>query len=115
MPRLRSGRNSAIEYDHIDRIELSVSHALTGSAPAPRQTPKGAANFTQRFTVDRQRGSAFEFVRNAAFHTRVFFGRRPVAQPGRRHPFVRDEFGFTNGGPVTADPDASQVPVLRRR
>ena len=45
-------------------------------------------------------GSVFEFVRNAAFDARNFFDRRSVAQPGRIPPFVRNEFGFTNGGPV---------------
>ena len=44
-------------------------------------------------------GSVFEFVRNAAFDARNYFDHDV---PGGRRipPFVRNEFGFTNGGPV---------------
>ena len=30
----------------------------------------------------------------------TIFDRRSLAQPGRIPPFIRNEFGFTNGGPV---------------
>ena len=63
----------------------------------------GAAGYTEIVTksgTNDQHGSIFEFVRNAAFDARNFFDRRSVAQPGRIPPFVRNEFGFTNGGAV---------------
>ena len=63
----------------------------------------GAAGFTELVTksgANELHGSVFEFVRNAALDARNFFDRRSLAQPGRIPPFNRNEFGFTNGGPV---------------
>ncbi len=63
----------------------------------------GAAGFTEVITKSGSNeihGSVFEFVRNAALDARNFFDRRSVAQPGRIPAFNRNEFGFTNGGPV---------------
>jgi hypothetical protein len=63
----------------------------------------GAAGFTEVITksgTNQMHGSAFEFVRNAALDARNFFDRRSVAQPERIPQFNRNEFGFTNGGPV---------------
>ena len=45
-------------------------------------------------------GSFFEFARNAAFDARNYFDHKSVADERRIPPFVRNEFGFTNGGPV---------------
>jgi hypothetical protein len=45
-------------------------------------------------------GSFFEFARNAAFDARNYFDHKSVADRRRIPPFVRNEFGFTNGGPV---------------
>src|ERR1019366_7670934 len=45
-------------------------------------------------------GSAFEFVRNSAFDARNYFDHATPAYPGRIPPFRRNEFGFTNGGPI---------------
>jgi hypothetical protein len=42
----------------------------------------------------------FEFVRNSAFDARNYFDHATPAYPGRIPPFRRNEFGFTNGGPV---------------
>jgi len=64
---------------------------------------QGAASFTDVITKsgsNRVHGAIFEFVRNAAFDARNFFDRRSIADPGRLPPFQRNEFGFTNGGPV---------------
>ena len=64
---------------------------------------EGAAAFTNVITksgADQIHGSVFEFARNAAFDARNFFDRRSVANPSRIPPFVRNEFGFTNGGPL---------------
>ena len=45
-------------------------------------------------------GSAFEFVRNAAFDARNFFDHSDALDPRRIPPFARNEFGVTNGGPM---------------
>jgi hypothetical protein len=45
-------------------------------------------------------GSAFEFVRNAAFDARNFFDHQSAIDTRRIPPFARNEFGVTNGGPV---------------
>ena len=45
-------------------------------------------------------GSAFEFVRNAAFDARNFFDHSTAIDPRRIPPFARNEFGVTNGGPI---------------
>lgn len=63
----------------------------------------GAAQFTNIITksgTNQVHGSVFEFFRNAALDARNFFDRRSIANPGRIPPFARNEFGFTNGGPV---------------
>lgn len=62
----------------------------------------GAAGFTNVVTksgVNQIHGSVFEFIRNASLDARNYFD--PVGADGKRiPPFVRNEFGFTNGGPV---------------
>jgi len=45
-------------------------------------------------------GSFFEFLRNSALDARNYFDHPSIADPGRIPPFRRNEFGFTNGGPV---------------
>ena len=69
----------------------------------PAEIGHGAAGFTNVVTKsgnDLLHGSAFEFVRNAAFDARNFFDHASVIDPRRIPPFVRNEFGLTNGGPV---------------
>ncbi len=39
-------------------------------------------------------------MRNSAFDARNYFDHPTPAYPGRIPPFRRNEFGFTNGGPV---------------
>jgi hypothetical protein len=63
----------------------------------------GAASFTNVVTksgTNQVHGSFFEFARNAAFDARNYFDHKSVADERRIPPFVRNEFGFTNGGPV---------------
>ena len=63
----------------------------------------GAAGFTNVVTKgggDLVHGSAFEFVRNAAFDVRNFFDHTDALDPRRIPPFARNEFGVTNGGPL---------------
>ena len=63
----------------------------------------GAASDTNVVTksgTNQVHGSFFEFARNAAFDARNYFDHKSVADERRIPPFVRNEFGFTNGGPV---------------
>jgi hypothetical protein len=81
----------------------AIQEIRSSSGVMPAEIGHGAAGYTQIVTKsgsDQIHGSVFEFVRNAAFDARNFFDRRSVANPGRIPPFIRNEFGFTNGGPV---------------
>jgi len=63
----------------------------------------GAASHTNVVTksgVNQMHGSMFEFLRNAAFDARNYFDPRDPSGRHRIPPFVRNEFGFTNGGPL---------------
>ncbi|HSC45369.1 MAG TPA: hypothetical protein VLC94_06045 [Candidatus Acidoferrum sp.] len=63
----------------------------------------GAAGFTNVISKaggEQMHGSAFEFVRNAAFDARNFFDHASALDPRRIPPFARNEFGVTNGGPL---------------
>jgi hypothetical protein len=96
-PEMGGATFSNFNVDAIQEIKSSA-----GVMPA--EIGHGAAGFTEVVTksgTNNLHGSVFEFVRNAAFDARNFFDRRSIAQPGRIPPFVRNEFGFTNGGPVT--------------
>jgi hypothetical protein len=69
----------------------------------PAEIGRGAAGFTNIHTrsgASGFHGSVFEFVRNSAFDARKYFDHATPAYPGRIPPFRRNEFGFTNGGPV---------------
>jgi Carboxypeptidase regulatory-like domain len=69
----------------------------------PAEIGRGAAGFTNirtRSGASGFHGSFFEFVRNSAFDARNYFDHPTPAYPGRIPPFRRNEFGFTNGGPV---------------
>jgi len=50
--------------------------------------------------VNQVHGSFFEFVRNAAFDARNYFDYKDPTGKRRIPPFARNEFGFTNGGPI---------------
>lgn len=81
----------------------AIQELQANSGVMPAEIGHGAASFTNIITksgTDQLHGSVFEFVRNAAFDARNFFDRRSLASPGRIPPFVRNEFGFTLGGPV---------------
>ena len=63
----------------------------------------GAASYTNVLTksgVNQIHGSMFEFLRNASFDARNYFDYKDPTGRRRIPPFVRNEFGFTNGGPV---------------
>lgn len=84
---------------NVDAVEAIQS--MSGWMPA--EVGQGAAGFTDIITrsgASGFHGSFFEFVRNSAFDARNYFDYPTPAYPGRIPPFRRNEFGFTNGGPV---------------
>jgi Carboxypeptidase regulatory-like domain len=80
----------------------AIQEVQSSSGVMPAETGHGAAGYTNVVTksgVNQIHGSMFEFLRNASLDARNYFD--PVNANGRRiPPFVRNEFGFTNGGPV---------------
>jgi hypothetical protein len=81
----------------------AIQEIRSESGVLPATVGEGAAGFTDVITKSgtaKVHGAVFEFARNAAFDARNFFDRRSVASPGRIPPFVRNEFGVTNGGPL---------------
>ena len=69
----------------------------------PAEIGRGAAGFTNIVTRSGAggfHGSFFEFLRNSALDARNYFDHPTPVYPGRIPPFRRNEFGFTNGGPV---------------
>jgi len=69
----------------------------------PAEIGRGAAGFTNITTRSGSsgfHGSIFEFLRNSALDARNYFDHPSIAEPGRIPPFRRNEFGFTNGGPI---------------
>ena len=69
----------------------------------PAKIGQGAAGFTNIITRSGSsgfHGSFFEFLRNSALDARNYFDHATPETPGRIPPFRRNEFGFTNGGPV---------------
>ena len=81
----------------------AVEEIRSSSGWMPAEIGRGAAGFTDIVTrsgTNDLHGSVFEFLRNAALDARNFFDRQSLAQPERIPPFIRNEFGVTNGGPV---------------
>ena len=69
----------------------------------PAEVGRGGAGFTNIRTRSGSRdvhGSVFEFLRNSSLDARNYFDHPSIAEPGRIPPFRRNEFGFTNGGPI---------------
>ncbi len=81
----------------------AVEEIRSSSGWMPAEIGRGASGFTNIITrsgASGFHGSIFEFVRNSAFDARNYFDHPTPAYPGRIPPFRRNEFGFTNGGPV---------------
>ncbi len=81
----------------------AIQEVQTSSGVMPAEIGHGAASYTNVITksgVNQIHGSFFEFARNAAFDARNYFDHKSIADERRIPPFVRNEFGFTNGGPV---------------
>jgi hypothetical protein len=95
-PEMGGATFSNFNVDAVESIDSS-------SGWMPAEIGRGAAGFTNIHTrtgASGFHGSAFEFVRNSAFDARNYFDHPTPAYPGRIPPFRRNEFGFTNGGPV---------------
>jgi hypothetical protein len=95
-PELGGATFSNFNVDAIQEVQSS-SGVMTAD------TGHGAAGFTNVISKsgsNQVHGSLFEFVRNAAFDARNFFDHKSDLDTRRLPPFVRNEFGVTNGGPV---------------
>ena len=95
-PEMGGATFTNFNVDAVESIESS-------SGWMPAEIGRGAAGFTNIITrsgAGGLHGSVFEFVRNSAFDARNYFDYATPAYPGRIPPFRRNEFGFTNGGPV---------------
>jgi hypothetical protein len=95
-PELGGATFSNFNVDAIQEVQSS-------SGVMPADIGHGAASFTNVISksgADQIHGSAFEFIRNAAFDARNFFDHESDIDPRRIPPFARNEFGVTNGGPV---------------
>ncbi len=95
-PELGGGTFTNFNVDAV--LELQ---SLSGVMPA--EIGRGASGFTNVLTragSDTLHGSVFEFLRNSSLDARNYFDFSSPASPGRIPPFKRNEFGFTNGGPI---------------
>ncbi len=95
-PEMGGATFSNFNVDAVEGIDSS-------SGVMPAEIGRGASGFTNIHTrsgASGFHGSFFEFVRNSSFDARNYFDHPTPAYPGRIPPFRRNEFGFTNGGPV---------------
>jgi hypothetical protein len=95
-PELGGATFSNFNVDAIQEVQAN-------SGVTPAEIGHGAASFTNVVTksgTNQVHGSVFEFLRNAAFDARNYFDYKDPTGRRRIPPFVRNEFGFTNGGPV---------------
>src|SRR5277367_6594744 len=95
-PEMGGATFSNFNVDAVEGIQSS-------SGWMPAEIGHGAAGFTNIMTRTGKigfHGSVFEFLRNSISDARNFFDHPTLAYPGRIPPFRRNEFGFTNGGPV---------------
>jgi hypothetical protein len=86
-PELGGATFSNFNVDAIQEVQSS-------SGVMPAEIGHGAAGFTNVITksgTDQVHGSAFEFVRNAAFDARNFFDHKSDVDTRRLPPFVRNE------------------------
>ena len=81
----------------------AIQEVQSNSGVMPPEIGHGGASYTNVVSssgTNAIHGSVFEFVRNAAFDARNYFDHRSAVNPRRIPPFIRNEFGFTNGGPI---------------
>ena len=85
---------------NVDAIESIDS--TSGWMPAEvGHGASGFTNITTRSGNNKLHGSFFEFLRNSSLDARNYFDHASPVSPGRIPPFRRNEFGLTNGGPVS--------------
>ncbi len=95
-PEMGGSTFSNFNVDAVEEIQSS-------SGWMPAEVGRGASGFTNIVTRSGSagfHGSFFEFLRNSALDARNYFDHATPVYPGRIPPFRRNEFGFTNGGPV---------------
>jgi len=95
-PEMGGATFSNFNVDAIQEVQAS-------SGVMPSEIGHGAASYTNVITKsgsNQIHGSVFEFVRNAAFDATNYFDHKSATDTRRIPPFVRNEFGFTNGGPI---------------
>jgi hypothetical protein len=95
-PEMGGATFSNFNVDAIQEIQST-------SGWMPAEIGRGASGFTNITTRSGSsgfHGSVFEFLRNSALDARNYFDHPSIVEPGRIPPFRRNEFGFTNGGPV---------------
>lgn len=95
-PEMGGATFSNFNVDAIQELQAS-------SGVMPADIGHGAASYTNvvsKSGTNEIHGSVFEFVRNAAFDARNYFDRPSAISHRRIPPFARNEFGFTNGGPI---------------
>ena len=81
----------------------AIQEVQSSSGVMPAEIGHGAAGYTNVVTksgVNQVHGSVFEFLRNASLDARNYFDYKDPTGKRRIPPFQRNEFGFTNGGPV---------------
>jgi hypothetical protein len=81
----------------------AIQEVQSSSGVMPAEIGHGAAGYTNVVTksgVNQIHGSVFEFLRNASLDARNYFDPLPAVSGRRIPPFQRNEFGFTNGGPI---------------
>ncbi len=81
----------------------AIQEVQSDSGVMQPQVGHGAAGYTNvvsKSGVNQIHGSMFEFLRNASLDARNYFDYKDPTGRRRIPPFVRNEFGFTNGGPV---------------
>lgn len=95
-PEMGGATFSNFNVDAIQEVDSS-------SGVMPAEIGHGAASYTNVITksgVNRIHGSMFEFLRNASLDARNYFDYKDPTGRRRIPPFQRNEFGFTNGGPI---------------
>src|SRR6266550_6810010 len=95
-PEMGGATFSNFNIDGIHEVQAS-------SGVMPAEIGHGGASYTNvvsKSGSNQIHGSVFEFARNAAFDAANYFDHKSGTDRRRIPPFVRNEFGFTNGGPV---------------
>src|SRR5579863_5830215 len=95
-PEMGGATFSSFNVDAIQEVQ-------SNSGVMPAEIGHGAASFTNVVTKsgsNQIHGSVFEFLRNASLDARNYFDYKDPTGRHRIPPFARNEFGFTNGGPI---------------